>query len=207
MPVRLAIPALFGLATGLLAAPVPKAVAPAEHQKNLREAGDLQQKRREADERGDEAGVRKFGEQFAEVVRKLVPNLTAVKPEETATPKEYVKLALNAGKTKFDAFRFTAPEGKVNWNLDWEFVYAKGTKLRSWSIQPAAGTMPGFTQFRTSENWMEDFADLPQHNIRVTQDLPGGRLVPGAEYVIWFAFEDEKPVEVFLRLGVTPSKK
>ncbi len=186
-------------------APVPKPTT-AEHLKHLAEAGEILQKRAAANDRGNDAEVEKLSAQFAATVKQLAPNLAAVTPEATATPKAYSKLMLNTGKAKFDAFRFRVPDGKANANLDWEFVYAKRAGLDSWYIEPVDGKLKGFESFRPSEDWQEDFAELPAQNHRVVQDLPGGRLVPGAEYVIWFTFTDEKPVELFVRLGLTPVK-
>jgi len=188
----------------VIAAPVPKPSA--EHQKQLVDAEELLHQRAKARDQGNDAEAEKLGNQFEAAVKKMAPNLVSIQPEETATPKGYTKLTMNLEKANFGAIRFRVPEGKGKWNLDWEFVYAKGAGPKLWNIEAVDGKMTGSSVVSSTGNWQEDFADLPAKNNRYTQQFSNGEFNSGGEYVIWFTFADEKPVELFVRIGVTPAK-
>src|SRR5687768_15490980 len=71
----------------------------------LGKAADLHRRLRDAEKakKGDE--VKALLPQFREAVQAAAPHLPAVTPEETAKPKAYHKLTLNAGNTRLDGFR------------------------------------------------------------------------------------------------------
>lgn len=192
------------LLTGLTApaAPVPKPRGPSEAEidAGLAEAhGHLQAQVAG----GDDAGKR--AEQFRAALQKIAPGLPAVVPVE-GEPEKYTQRTLNARKKKLDALRFTTPPGKANWDLRWEFVVAEPFGFNSWYILPREGTMNGFRTFQSMRNHEEPGAGLPAVNRRVVQSLDGGALKPGADYVLWFAFEDEDAADFHVRIGLTPAK-
>lgn len=113
---------------------------------------------------------------------------------------------MNAAGKKLDAIRFKTPVGKGNWDLNWEFVYPKDAGLKSWGIIAREGTVDGFKNFTNKTNFTEKGADLPKENKQVAQKLTGGKLKPEAEYLIWFAFDGDKPADVHVRMGLTPAK-
>lgn len=127
-------------------------------------------------------------------------------PEEAAKPKTFQKVTLNADGQKLDAIRFKVPAGKANFDLNWEFVYPKDAGLKSWGIIAREGEMDGFKTFATKANFTEKGVELPKENKQVSQKLTGGKLKPEAEYVIWFAFDGDKPADVHIRMALTPAK-
>jgi hypothetical protein len=127
-------------------------------------------------------------------------------PEEAAKPKTFEKVTLNADGQKLDAIRFKVPAGKANFDLNWEFVYPKESGLKSWGIIAREGAVDGFKTFASKANFTEKGVDLPKENKQVSQKLAGGKLTPEAEYLIWFAFDGDKPADVHIRMGLTPAK-
>lgn len=181
--------------------------ADAAHAKGLAKAAELFDRVRAAEKAKKGGEVKTLLAEYVAAVQAVAGKLPEVKPEEAARPKAYQKLTLNAAGKRIDGFRFRTPDGKGDWNLDWEFVYPKGTGALTWGIAAREGTVEGFKRFATKDHYVEKGADLPKENRRITQQLHGGKLKSDAEYVIWFAFDGDKPVDVHVRVGLTPVKK
>lgn len=198
---------VYGVVAGVLfvaaavAAPIPKA--------DEKPKFDLPKELAEAREQltKSEAGgadAAKAGTQFRAILQKIAPALAEVTPEK-GEAKKYTKLTLNKDKATLDAFRFKTPDGKANWDMNWEFVTPPDT-IGAWYILPREGTMTGFRRFNFFNNYQEKDANLPEKNQRIVQPLDGGVLKPGSEYVIWFTFEKAEPVEFHIRIGLTEAK-
>lgn len=173
----------------------------------LSQAGDLHRRLREAEAAKKSAEVKALLPEFTAAVQAAAADLPSVTPEESAKPRNFRKVTLNADKTRLDGFRFRVPDGQAVWNLSWEFVYPKGAATFTWGLAAREGAVDGFRNFARKDNYAEKGADLPAENRRVTQRLSGGKLRGGAEYVIWFAFDGDQPVDIHVRLGLTPAGK
>jgi hypothetical protein len=140
--------------------------------------------------------------EFHAVLQKLAGSLPEV-PAEKDFAKKYTKVTLNKEGKRLGAFRFKTPEAKGNWDMDWEFVIPQGA-LQQWYILPREGTMAsGFRTLKSEKDYQEKGTALPEKNLRVLQPLTGGLLKPGQEYIIWFTFAKDDPVEMHVRIGVS----
>ena len=141
---------------------------------------------------------------FEKVLQTSYLKFPSLKP---AQPKElyvFKKLTLNAHGGRFEAIRFKVPAGPDTWDMAWEFVIPKHSQMQSWQILPASGQMRGFTNFWRGENFSETGADLPTENLIFQQRLLGGKLKGDAEYLIWFCFADDTPLDFYIRMRVFP---
>ena len=191
---------LAALAAGLAADEAAQDAGPAK-------AVDLFRQVRDAEKAKKSADVKARMAEFTAAVQAAAEHLPAVPVEETAKPMQYHSLKLNAGPARVDGFRFRVPAGTGGWDLAWEFVYPRGAGGFTWGLAAREGTVDGFKSFTVKDNYAETGADLPKENRRILQRLPGGKLMAGAGYVIWFAFADDRPVDLHIRLGVTPTKR
>jgi hypothetical protein len=158
----------------------------------------------EKEKNADQVKTRFAG--FVSTLQGVAGQFPRVKAEEAAQPKAFEKVTLNADGQKLDAIRFQVPAGKGNFDLNWEFVHPKGSGMTSWGIIAREGQVDGFKTFASKANFAEKGVDLPKENKQVSQKLTGGKLKAEAEYVLWFAFDGDKPADVFVRLAVTPAK-
>ena len=178
--------------------------------KGLSEAAESYRRVSEAQKTKRTDEVTKHTAEFVARVQQVAAHLPLVEPEETAKPKAFHKLTLNAAKCKFDAFRFQVPPAGKTWNMSWEFVVprdGKDVSLVAWYIVPREGTMQGFASFSRRDDFVEKGVELTASNRQFSQKLSGGRLKAGGEYVIWFAFKDTAPIDVHVRIGLTPAAK
>jgi hypothetical protein len=173
----------------------------------LGQAAELFRQLRDAETAKKADAVKTLLPRFTATVQAAAPALPEVPAEGAAKPKAYHKVTLNAGPARVDGFRFRVPEGKGGWNLSWEYVAPQQAGQWNWNIVAREGTVEGFKRFDKKENHAEKGAALPPENHRYTQRLTGGKLRSGAEYIIWFAFEDDRPVDLHVRLGLTPHGK
>jgi hypothetical protein len=193
--------ALVLFVSGALAAPIPKGAG----EKPKLDPGDLgaaYEGLTKSQQGGADAA--KYSEQFRAALRKAAPALPAVEAAK-GEPKAYTKLVLNQHKKQLDAFTFKTPAGKQNWDINWEFVLPPGA-LKSWYILPKEGTMTGFRTFNTHNDYQEKGANLPEKNRRYVQPLEGGHLKPSTEYIIWFTFAKNDPVDMHVRIGLIEAK-
>lgn len=146
--------------------------------------------------------------QFERLVRKLGPTFHEVPYNEKFGTNRFVKVVLNQKGGGFDGIRFKAP-ASGNRELVWVFGYPKTAALSNWYILDMKEPMEGFSSFVASDGPagvpLDEFAPwgrLKADHVSVTQSLTGRRIKPGHEYVIWFRFEDAKPVDLFVALNL-----
>lgn len=145
---------------------------------------------------------------FRRAAREAAAGFPVVPAALESKPTEFTKVVLNARRKGFDAVKFRTPEGPGAWDLHWEYVVPAGpdsAPVRSVYILAAKGDMRGFAEYSFHRDKPVDGLDLPR-NLRVVQSLRGGQLRPGAEYYLWFLYEDgaaEVPTYVKLRLDAT----
>jgi hypothetical protein len=107
-----------------------------------------------------------------------------------------------AGAAYYDAIRVTTPP-EPGWDLVWVTTFVGLASCDAWQIAPVEGGMRvGF------EDWYHGsrahYRDLPRQEGRqdlALQYLDGRKLRQNTDYLIWFAFNDDQPVD--LRLAIT----
>jgi hypothetical protein len=167
----------------------------------LTEAHDLYLKWQAAVRARDHDEMTKRSARFNAALQGMADDLTAISPEQ-GQPGKYTQLTLNGSRTWLDAIRFHTPAGKSAWDLDWEFVVPSGVHVQ-WYIIPRTGKMQGFTTFHSENDYREAGVNLPAKNFRVVQPLHGGVLQPASEYIIWFRFDTNVPMDAHVRMGLT----
>lgn len=128
---------------------------------------------------------------FAEVVPEV---------EETDVPR-WTKVRLNTHGARFDAIRFSNPLG-FSADLVWVFALPADT-LESWYIVPRGGPAEysfGFKDFHGKGNLEIPELDLPKRNEVYFQQLEGKQIAISREYFLWFNFQVEDPVDVYVKL-------
>ena len=115
----------------------------------------------------------------------------------------FANLTLNAHPVKYatrryDGFRFKAPADNAR---DFVWAFVEPPSFTGWYVVARRGDMKRFTLFfphqRTEFGGLE--ALLPRDSKTLTlQHLSGDSMTPGAEYIVWFSFDDDKPVTISL---------
>ena len=102
----------------------------------------------------------------------------------------------------FDAFRFRSP---FELPADLHWVFAVPESVGRWYILPLKGEMQGFESFERMWNLKpRDVPTLPGSTF-VFQELLGGRILPGEEYILWYKPPDGAPSEFHAALRLTPA--
>jgi formylglycine-generating enzyme required for sulfatase activity len=115
-------------------------------------------------------------------------------------PKELLD-RLREPEHRFNAFRFRSP---LKEPADLHWAYGVSEQVGRWYIVRVNGPMNGFdTQQR---DWNLDIpeAPLPPGNEFVFQELLGGKILPGEEYILWFVLPDDAPTSLYAALRLTP---
>lgn len=99
----------------------------------------------------------------------------------------------------FYGFRLKIPKRTNQEDFVWAFPEPKPRFF--WFIIPRTGIMSGFHEFHREP--MDAFKDLGQlfpvnANRLIIQRLSGDELEDGQEYLIWFAFAQQKPTQISL---------
>lgn len=178
----LAVPAIDAQVAGLLPLLKP-ALSQEQVKERLKAAGA------EADEAKRNAILR-------EVVAYL-PELAPTEGRETT----FEPLTMNRHGVAFDAFRFRVPGKEGERRLAWAFAYPPGT-AKGWFIASMGSDAQKFVKFHKGgkyEGVPSDYATLLQRS-----ETP---LKAGAEYVLWFQFKVDTPVEMRIALSCIPYDK
>lgn len=99
----------------------------------------------------------------------------------------------------FYGFRIKVPQRTNQEDFVWAFPEPKPRFF--WFIIPRTGIMSGFHEFhREPNNAFEDLGQLfpVNSNKLIIQRLLGSQLEDGQEYLIWFAFAQQKPRQISL---------
>src|SRR5262249_11084591 len=177
-PATLWITPLAVFAVCLPAGAVPDRPESAEAKKarveaKLAMAGELFQRRQAAQAMNNREEAARLTREVNAILQEIAADLPSVTPVQ-GPPKNYTKLTMNSAMTKLDAFQFRTPPGKMNWNMNLEFVYPQKPSFSHWYILPRQGTMQGFRTFSNSTDYEEKGADLPKPNRRIVQPLQEG---------------------------------
>ena len=151
-------------------------------------------------------------EEFLRKVNKWVESFPEVKPCYVTGEMEFTQVMLNQGGAGFDAIRFRTKTG-YNWQMIWCYAAPVPSRpedpewgnLRNWYIIRRNGEMKGFTHQGNSFSGA-GYQDAPwdDRQMLTIQELSAAPLLPNEEYLIWFCYEDERPVEQFLQICLVP---
>ncbi|HEX5135520.1 MAG TPA: hypothetical protein VFY93_00980 [Planctomycetota bacterium] len=122
---------------------------------------------------------------------------------ETAAPGQaaFQPITMNRAGVAFDAFRFRVPGTEGERRLAWAFAIPPGV-LKGWFIAPMGGDAQKFVKFHRGGH----YAGVPAEHAALLQrsETP---LKAGAEYVLWFGFKVDTPVEMKVALSCIPYDK
>ena len=91
---------------------------------------------------------------------------------------------INPTPVRFAAYAFTSP---LDQPADLYWLYSCKESPLNWYIVPAEGTMQGFTGYdRLTHPHYRDLS-VPVHDHVFCQSLTGGHILPGKDYILWFA--------------------
>ncbi|MCK6460352.1 MAG: hypothetical protein L6Q95_10720 [Planctomycetes bacterium] len=133
---------------------------------------------------------------LASVVAYL-PELAPAEPGHAT----FVPVTMNRRGVAFDAFRFRVPGKEGERRLVWAFAVPTGT-VKGWFIAPVAGDAQKFVRFHRGGS----YEGMPDGHASVLQrsETP---LRAGAEYILWFQFKVETPVDMCFALSCVPYDK
>jgi formylglycine-generating enzyme required for sulfatase activity len=106
------------------------------------------------------------------------------------------------GNHLFDAFRFRSP---LDQPADLHWAFGVPEQVGRWYILPLKGAMQGFESYKNDWNLNIPGVPLPPGNGFVFQELMGGRILPGEEYIIWYKPVDGSPNTFHAALRLTPA--
>ena len=132
----------------------------------------------------DEATVEKLQEALVPVI---VPHTGKQKPK-------WHQLNVNRDASQFSVVRFKSPLKK---DADLEWVFNAPT-MTNWYIIPVEKTMKGFRNFKIERDVRMQGVEFPENSRLHFQRLTGGEIKPGKEYLLWFRFDADKPVDLKL---------
>jgi hypothetical protein len=140
---------------------------------------------------------------FNEQLQTLHQQFPLIEPAKGDEAAKWTTVTLNKSGDQLDAIRFKSPLGEPA-GMRWAFVAPVG-RLASWYILPVKGAMAGFQQYDTE--LFVDFENLsePADNVSFFQTLAAG-IKPGQEYILWFTFHSEEPVELSAAIQLAPAK-
>ena len=137
----------------------------------------------------------------AEAIKAGLPNYQVLSPNTDPNKIKFDTVNLNRTSVKYqeawyDGFRFTMPEEGG------ELVWAFKGQIKSWYIMPLRGRMNGFRSFGY-HTLKQDVLPMGKTGDKaILQTLPAENLKAGEEYVIWFSFNRQIPVPLYISLNV-----
>jgi len=136
-----------------------------------------------------------------EILASIVAYLPEVTPSATPGQSAFAKIVMNGRGTAFDAFRFRVPAKEGEYRLVWAFAYPPGAP-KGWFIAPVGVEAPKFVKFHKGGK----YEGVPAGHTTLLQrsDTP---LRAGAEYILWFQFKVDTPVDMYVALGCFPFVK
>lgn len=121
------------------------------------------------------------------------------------------RVTLNATRQRFDCVRFRAPKGGPR-DMRWAQVY-RPEGVAAWYIVRVDGKpMDGFEDYfppvplRGIQSGVRGPGDGGEHAM-ILQTLPAANLEPGAEYLLWFRFENNQPTRYSIAITFVPPAK
>ena len=137
------------------------------------------------------------------ILASIVAYLPEVTPSATPGQAAFSKIVMNGRGAAFDAFRFRVPAAEGEHRLVWAFAFPRPA-MKGWFITPVAGEAPKFVKFHKGGKY--EGTGVPAEHVTLLQrtDTP---LRAGAEYILWFQFKVETPVDMYVALGCFPFVK
>lgn len=137
------------------------------------------------------------------ILKEIVAYLPELEPAERGHAT-FEPVTMNRAGVAFDALRFRVPGTEGGRRLAWAFAYPPGT-AKGWFIAPVGGDAQRFVGFHTGgkchkgvkyEGVPGDYATILQRS-----EAP---LRAGQEYILWFQFKVETPIEMRVALACIP---
>jgi hypothetical protein len=138
---------------------------------------------------------------FMAGLAEIASHFQPIEPLCNESGGSYTRVTLNMEGAGLDAIRFRTPPGRSSWKMVWEFVRPSDRSHIEWYIVACEGKTSGFETFTSSTDHHEEGQDLPRHNVRILQST---RVGSAGEYVLWFAFRGDAPVEMNIRIRLLP---
>ncbi|MFG0326237.1 MAG: hypothetical protein ACF8SC_03090 [Phycisphaerales bacterium JB037] len=118
---------------------------------------------------------------------------------------DFQRITINKTGTGFDGLRIVPPAGG-SWDLNWEFVIPDDAGTPTWYILSSEGALAqGFQSYDHYRNSRIRGHEVAPQNLHIVQPLTGGQLREGKDYLIWFRVKTDKPVELLVRIDLTPA--
>lgn len=132
---------------------------------------------------------------FDKTLRDLRPSYPKVSVGTTMGTCKWQKLVLNRAGKKLDAIRFTVPPGEPR-EMTWAFI-SPPRGVTAWFVLPVEGQMdmPEHFDFASGQADQWKGVEAPPRSTIMMQSWPA-RLDGGKEYIIWFKFLRDQPVEM-----------
>ncbi|HEY8241502.1 MAG TPA: hypothetical protein VIH35_08645, partial [Kiritimatiellia bacterium] len=147
-------------------------------------------------------GGRSGSPEFFKAVRTLQPSFQEITPGLVYGTCDVVRCSLNSKGARFDAVRFHAPEG-YRMNFAWLVAFPPNS-LGNFYIAPAEGLMKGFEYFDDSKYKIYTNPAWPTNYTTISQTLDAGRIKPGQDYILWFTFRGNDPVDCYIAINLYP---
>jgi hypothetical protein len=146
-----------------------------------------------ADEKEIEAANRKFVSLLQSIAAHF-ESVTIGTESGAAIWRDHV---LNKDGKGVDCVRFRTPKGEPR-DLAWSFM-TDGRVVEAWYLAPVKGDpAPAF------KNFLDLTADRPDAPNVFVQWLSADALKPDTEYLLWFKFQSDKPVELMAAINLLP---
>ncbi|MBT6495658.1 MAG: hypothetical protein HOL01_14005, partial [Planctomycetaceae bacterium] len=136
----------------------------------------------------DEATVGNLQEALVPVLA----DLPVIAPHTGKQTPKWHQLNVNRDASRFAVVRFKSPL-KKDADLEWVF---NAPNMTNWYIIPVENSMKGFRNFKIERDVRIAGVEFPENSRLHFQRLTGGEIKPGQEYLLWFRFDADKPIEL-----------
>lgn len=140
---------------------------------------------------------------FEDHVRKFVDVYPRILPILGKSSIRWQRIDLNGKKRQFDAVRFSVPN-ELHADLAWSFTNIDES-AEAWGIIPVENfPMRDHNHFLTIRDTPVPGLAREEANCVHLQGLSRGLLVPGEDYLLWFAFKDAQPRRIAIAARLLP---
>jgi WD40 repeat protein len=131
-------------------------------------------------------------EKLQETLVPVLADLPVIAPHTGKQKPKWHQLNVNRDASRFAVVRFKSPL-KKDADLEWVF---NAPNMTNWYIVPVEKTMKGFRNFKIERDVRMQGVEFPENSRLHFQRLTGGEIKPGNEYLLWFRFDADNPVEL-----------
>jgi len=151
--------------------------------------------------------AKNLASEFDATLRRLQPSFPLLDPDNASSSNHFFKLQLNQRGGRFDGFRFRNTSSAPR-NFGWIFALEQPSNLEYWYIAPLYDQkLHGFpSEGESNLNYTNaPWSNSGKRYLERVQSLGNGRILPGKEYLIWFTFRNEKPLEAYVGFHLFPT--